>query len=440
MVRLVEHGDSLPNQRPEMTKSPGSVIQGIQATTANFLQIPLCTEVEMNHDARPLRQLALLLVSALTLSGCVWPIPGPGEPIPTIMPSTHWSPFSETLTINIAVSHLTPKSVRLYPKGLKGGWVEIDDTAPFSFSLDASDFEPGDHNMFILAHNGFTIVAEQKTITINGCNGHQELCSRGDDQVRYATTHNAMSNSTNGWVGPNQNLDVPAQLVAGVRGLMLDTHRAGNVSDFGTIQDPDVEPDTAYLCHSLCAIGKQLLVEGLSEIREFLDVNPGAIVTLIIESYLNHELTANAFSAAGLTPYTYQHDGGAWPTLGQMTDAGTRLVVLQDVAVDPAYPWLMNVWDQAFETHFSYAAPSDFSCAKNRGTPSSDLFIVNHFLTGVFGSPELADQVNHNPLLIERLNECEAFHGTTGNFVTVDFVDIGDTLSTVEMLNGFGSF
>jgi len=123
-----------------------------------------------------------------------------------------------------------------------------------------------------------------------------------------------------------------------------------------------------------------------------------------------------------------------------MTDAGTRLVVLQDVAVDPAYPWLMNVWDQAFETHFSYAAPGDFSCAENRGTPSSDLFIVNHFLTDVFGSPELAEQVNHNPLLIERLNECEAFHGTTGNFVTVDFVDIGDTLSTVEMLNGYGSF
>lgn len=394
----------------------------------------------MNHEPGLLRQLILLLGIALALSGCVWPIPGPGEPIPSVTTSTEWSAVSETLTIDIAVSHLTPVSVRLYPKGFRGEWVEIDSAAPFSFSLDTADFEPGDHNMLVIAYNNSTVVAEHKVITVNGCNGHQELCSRGYDQVRYATTHNAMSNSTNGWVGPNQNLDVPAQLAAGVRGLMLDTHRAGNLSDFGTIQDPDVDPDTAYLCHSLCAIGKQLLVEGLSEIREFLDVNPGAIVTLIIESYLNHELTANAFTAAGLTPYTYQHDGGAWPTLGQMADAGTRLVVLQDVAVDPSYPWLMNVWDQAFETHFSYSAPEDFSCADNRGVPSNDLFILNHFLTGVFGSPELAEQVNHNPLLLNRVNECEAFHGTPANFVTVDFVDIGDTLSTVETLNGFGGF
>jgi hypothetical protein len=123
-----------------------------------------------------------------------------------------------------------------------------------------------------------------------------------------------------------------------------------------------------------------------------------------------------------------------------MIDAGTRLVVLQDKAVNPTYPWLMNVWEHAFETHFSAAVPGDFSCADNRGTPSSDLFIFNHFLTSTFGAPALAEQVNYNPLLRDRINECEAVHGTTANFVTVDFVDIGDTLSTIEALYEVGSF
>ncbi len=359
---------------------------------------------------------------------------------PAIQASTSWSAVAGTLTIDVTVSGITPTTVRLYPKGLDGGGVELDTAAPFSFSIDATDFEPGDHDMLVTADDGATYLSETQVITVSGCNGDHALCSRGFDQVRYATTHNAMSNAANGWYSPNQNLDVPAQLAAGVRGLMLDTYRAGYINLLGQIQVPDVDPDAAYLCHSLCVIGKQELVDGLVEIREFLDGNPGAVVTLIIESYLNHELTAAAFDAATLTPYTYQHNGGAWPTLGQMIDAGTRLVVLQNVAANPSYPWLMYVWASAFETDYAAAVPDDFSCAVNRGAPTSDLFIFNHFLTDIFGSPALAAQVNHNPVLLDRINECEALYGTPANFVTVDFVDIGDTLSTIEALNALGAF
>jgi hypothetical protein len=294
--------------------------------------------------------------------------------------------------------------------------------------------------MLIIANDGDMSVSKAELITVSGCNGKHNLCSRSYDQVHYATTHNAMSNSTDGWAGPNQNLDVPAQLEFGVRGLMLDTHRAGNLNQFNQIQVPDVDPDTAYLCHALCSLGKQLLEEGLSEIRTFLDENPGAVVTLIIESYLPHDLTAAAFSAANLTQYTYQHSGGAWPTLGQMIDAGTRLVVLQDVSVDPSYPWLMNVWEYAFETHYAAATPEDFSCNHNRGNPANDLFIFNNFLTNIFGSPASAEQVNYNPALMARIRECEALHATMANFVTVDFIDIGNTIITTEELNALGSY
>jgi hypothetical protein len=79
--------------------------------------------------------------------------------------------------------------------------------------------------------------------------------------------------------------------------------------------------------------------------------------------------------------------------------------------------------------------PADFSCNHLRGSPSNDLFILNHFLTNVFGSPALANQVNHNPLLVDRVNACETFQSTVANFITVDFVDLGDTLAVVDAMN-----
>jgi hypothetical protein len=350
----------------------------------------------------------------------------------------------KTITLEVAVSNIIPTRVRLYPRGIGGEWVETNTAPPFSFTIDISSFPPGDYEMLVIADNNDAAVEKTETIFINGCNGSQALCDRAYDQVRYVTTHNAMSSSADEWIGPNQSLDVPAQLRAGVHGLMLDLYSAGSINPFDPlrvqVQVPDVDPDASFLCHALCALGKQPLAEGLAEIREFLDEYPGEVVTLIIESYLSHELTAKAFDEADLTRYTYVHAGGVWPTLGQMIDDGTRLIVLQDESADPLYPWLMNVWSLAFETPFSAQEPGDFSCVRNRGAQGNDLFIFNHFLTEVFGAPELAEQINFNPLLLDRINECEVVHATMANFVSVDFVDIGNTVVTVKTLNDIGGF
>ena len=359
---------------------------------------------------------------------------------PSITTATTWSAVDATLTIDVSVSTITPTSVRLYPKGIADEWVEVDTSAPFSFTIDASAFEPGDHEMLMIANDGDISASKAEVITVSGCNGGHHLCSRTYNQVRYATTHNAMSSSTDGWIGPNQHLDVPAQLEFGVRALMLDTWNAGDLNLFNQIQVPDVDPSQTFLCHAACFLGKQPLEEGLGEITLFLEEKPGEVLTLIFESYITPAELAAAFDAAGLTQYTYQHDSGAWPTLGTMIDAGTRLVAFQDIATDPAYPYLMNIWESAFETDYSAAIPEDFSCEHNRGNPNNDLFIFNNFLTNVFGSPESAEQVNYNPFLTARINECEAFHATMANFVTVDFISIGDTKITVDELNREGSF
>jgi hypothetical protein len=357
-----------------------------------------------------------------------------------IITTSAWSAALQTITLEVAARHFTPSQVRVYPRGIEGGWVETDDSAPFSFSIDISGFEPGEYPMLIVASDADAEVEKNEVVSINGCNGQQSLCDRSYDQVRFVTTHNAMSNATDGWTGPNQNWDVPAQLQAGVRGLMLDTYRAGSTNGVGQPEVPDVDPDTALPVprhmpdRQAAARGRPAGSARVSrrEPRGDRHLHPG-----ILSQPRTHRCCLRRGGSHALHLYTH---GDAWPTLGQMIDAGTRLVVLQDKAVDPNYPWLMNVWSHAFETHYSAATPADFSCNVNRGTPSNDLFIFNHFLTGVFGAPELAEQVNYNPFLQARIDECEAFHATPANFVTVDFVDIGDAVEAVNALNATGGF
>lgn len=103
------------------------------------------------------------------------------------------------------------------------------------------------------------------------CNGHEELCRR--------------------------------QLDDGIRGLMLDMYE---------------EDGGLFLCHVLWGLGQQPLVDGLGEIKAFLDANPGEVLSIIFENYITDAQTAGAFDATGLIDFVYAHEVGAmWPTLGE---------------------------------------------------------------------------------------------------------------------------
>lgn len=256
---------------------------------------------------------------------------------------------------------------------------------------------------------------------VYACNGAPELCDRRYEQVAYATTHNAMSNEEDGFSAPNQKFSVTHQLADGVRGLMLDTYLDGG---------------TTMLCHAYCTLGKRPLVATLNDIRTFLESHPYEIVTIIFESYISANDTRLTFEAAGLMPYLHAQPVAApWPTLREMIATDRRLVVFTDNQ-GGTYDWYHDVWDYAFETHYSFSTPADLSCTPNRGNPANHLFILNHFLTQLFGSPLLAEQINHDPLFIDRANQCAAEDAHLPNFVTVDHYQIGDVFPVVDALNG----
>jgi len=253
------------------------------------------------------------------------------------------------------------------------------------------------------------------------CNLHRALCDRAYNDVAYATTHNAFSNEEDGWIAPNQRVPMPRQLAQGVRGLMLDFH---------------YDEGVAHLCHGTCLAGKKPLVDGLAEITTFLNAHPREVVTLILEVYVEPEDVRAAFEASGLLEMVYVRDPAVgWPTLRTMIEANTRVVVFTDDA-GGTFPWYHDVWDYNVETHFSVAAPEDFTCLPNRGRRGADLLILNHFISDPFPRPRYAEVVNLNPFLIGRARTCAEELDHLPNFVTVDFQTIGDVLEAVGLLNG----
>jgi hypothetical protein len=252
------------------------------------------------------------------------------------------------------------------------------------------------------------------------CNGRVELCDLRFDQVAYATSHNAMSNRAARWVAPNQEAGITAQLELGVRALMLDTY------DFN---------GQSMLCHGACSLGRQPLVEGLGEVKAFLDAHPREVVSIIFESYLDASKTEAAFDAAGLLPMLYsQPVGQPFETLGALVASNRRLFVVTDSG-GGGFDGYQDVWSLSWETDFSNATMEDFSCAPNRGTPGNPLFILNRFLTNPVAYRDLATQANANPAFLAFAEQCWDEGGQIPNFVTVDFVDEGGLMEVVDALN-----
>jgi hypothetical protein len=252
------------------------------------------------------------------------------------------------------------------------------------------------------------------------CNGAEALCDRRYDQVTYATTHNAMSSEEDRFASPNQTHGVTRQLRDGVRGLMLDAHPYR---------------DDLWLCHGICQAGRRRLAEGLCDIGRYLDGDPGAVVTILFESYITAEQMETAFREADLLDDAHVQPAGApWPTLGAMVRAGRRLVVLSDRGGGER-PWLHAMWTWAQENPFAATVPSDLDCRTGRGRAGNPLFILNHFLTAPLASPELALMVNGGVSLADHASRCARERRVVPNFVTVDFYEIGELLSVVSARN-----
>lgn len=256
------------------------------------------------------------------------------------------------------------------------------------------------------------------------CNGHAALCDRPLDQVTFPATHNSAAATDSGFspLNANQVFDIGQQLDDGIRGMMLD------VTDDG---------GETVLCHGPCGLGSIPHIDAVTAIGAFMDANPDEVMIIIYEDSTTSDAIAADWESGGRDALLYVHDGGAWPTLGEMIDAGTRVVVTAENGAPPP-AWFHHAWDLIWDTPYSFHAADEFTCDANRGTPGEGLFLVNHWISTDADLPDqdAAATANAQELLLARAQECAAQWDHPVNLLAVDFYDQGDLFAVVDVLNG----
>ena len=255
------------------------------------------------------------------------------------------------------------------------------------------------------------------------CNGSVALCDRTYDQVVFPGTHNSVAATESGFgmLNANQTHPVLTQLEDGIRVLLLDvTYDEGET----------------VLCHGPCSFGSRPHIEVLRELHDFMLAQPDAVVTIIYQDSVEPADVEADFIEANLVEFTYTHEGGSWPTLGEMVTTGQRLVVTAESGRPPP-AWYQHVWDLTFDTPFTFMDASEFSCDLNRGQADNPLFLINHWLNNQANLPDrdAAPLANSAEMLSQRVADCEAATGRLPTFIAVDFYEQGDLFEVVDALN-----
>ncbi len=320
---------------------------------------------------------------------------------------------------------------------------------------------------------------EQPRASIRGCNGSESLCDKPLDEVVLPATHNSMSVPLKGWFSAEQERPISGQLDDGIRGLLLDTHYATKLSngrfrtEFGSQAElrQSIRQDGAsdasvqaalrlrdrlgfrgsgergmYLCHTFCELGATRLEPVLDDIHEFLVTHPTEIVVMVNQDYVTPPDFVKAVRDAGLERMAFAPPAsGPWPTLRELIDADTRLVMLAENEAGAA-PWYQLAYDRDVEeTPYTFPKVAQLvdpaglaaTCVPNRGPERAPIFLLNHWVsTDPLPRPGDAAQVNAYDPLLRRAQECARIRGHVPNLVAVNFYRSGDLFRVVDTLNG----
>lgn len=244
------------------------------------------------------------------------------------------------------------------------------------------------------------------------------------DEVLWLATHNAFNASEDGFLLPNQGRGLAGQLQDGIRAFLLDVHA----------QDGQLvlrHGDHAWARR----LGSAPLAPALEQFTTFLHEHPHAVLTLWFENHADPEALAAALEQAGLDAFAWsQPTRQPWPELAELRAQGRRAVLFLQEGESPR-PWLLPLWDHARDTPYSAACAGDLRNAGGRGQDSAGLLIVNHFLTRISGSPELAATIHGADFLRERLEAAEKELRDRPTLLVVDFYEVGEGIEVVNARN-----
>lgn len=252
------------------------------------------------------------------------------------------------------------------------------------------------------------------------CNGRVDACARRLDEVLLPATHNSIAATAYGFPALNRNQEhgLRRQLDDGIRGLLLDV--------------TEYEGGT-WLCHGPCSLAKLAHLDAIAEIGEFLDEHPREVIVIIYEDTAGAGAIEADWQASGHEGKLIELDGTGFPTLGELVDAGTRVLVTAENGGPPP-AWFHHAWDTVWDTPYTFHALDELSCAMNRGTPGVGLYLVNHWISTDLDLPDesSAAAANASDVLGARLDACTAQWQHPVNLLAVDFYDQGDLFAVVD--------
>jgi hypothetical protein len=275
-----------------------------------------------------------------------------------------------------------------------------------------------------------------------------------------------------GWYIANQRRTIARQLADGIRFLKISPHYGalgseGYVRTDFTAEDHDLNRVTkqlspgavsalqrlgraiglgaltgthdVWLCHTVCELGATRMLDALVTVREFLERNPGNVVFLLNESFVKESDVARVFQRAGLLSYVVTLDRlKPLPTLRELIDSGRKVIVFNEHPVSGQYPWNMYAWDWIQDTPLKAKRPSEFSCARSRGTPDSPLLMINNWVDGFPPLLSANRAILKDSFIAGRARQCMRTRAMLPNVISSDFYDQGQLVSVVRRLNGLG--
>ncbi|MDH4351003.1 MAG: hypothetical protein OEW56_07635, partial [Gemmatimonadota bacterium] len=127
---------------------------------------------------------------------------------------------------------------------------------------------------------------------------------------------------------------------------------------------------------------------------------------------------------------------GPLPTLREMIERDQRLVIMGENQTGDI-PWYLPAYAVMQETPYTFHAPEDFSCSRNRGDRESPIFLMNHWIESTPAPrPSSAEIVNAADFVVARARECRRTRGKLPNVIAVDFAATGDVVRAAAVLNG----
>jgi hypothetical protein len=250
------------------------------------------------------------------------------------------------------------------------------------------------------------------------CNGWEALCDRALPELTLPKTHNSHASLERGYqeASANHVLPIPTQLEDGIRAMNVDVY----------------EVDGEMLaCHGYCELGSQPLSEVWAEITDFHDTHPREVLWLNLQDEAPLASVLASFEAAGMNEHAYAHNG-TWPTLGELIEADTRLILAGAGGGEQA-PWYNTASALTFATNYGYKNVDEMDCALRSSGFDGGLFELVHTVLDPIAWEALSEEGNES--LEQRAGDCESELEIRPNFLTVDWHHHGDVVGVAARFN-----